>query len=286
VRRRQRSGAAGRPRLSRRALILPLVVLAGVGVGLLVAPGARSTHGGTARGRVAPVSDAQANQEAALPAPAKGFGIPRARQLAGGADITKWASVRQAIDARERPSWSSPVVVPVSTTTPEGTANLVVADGEVTRDGTSWVHARLAVLPDGRTGWIPRSALGGWTFVDTRVVVDRADLTLTLYRAGREEFRTPVGIGAPSTPTPAGHFYIRDRLTAYSSPEYGPLAFGTSARSPYETDWPEGGFIGIHGTDQPQLIPGRVSHGCIRLRNAAILKLGRLMPVGTPVTIQ
>ena len=271
-------------------LIVPLVVLVGVGVGLLVSPGGPSSRGRSAGspagGRAKPGSDAGTRQEAALPAPAKGFGIPRPQQLTGGVDITKWASVRHATDAHERPSWSSPVVVPVSTQTPEGTANLVVADGEVTRGGSSWVHARLAVLPDGRTGWIPRSALGGWTFVDTRVVVDRAALTLTLYRAGKEVFRTPVGIGKPTTPTPTGRFYIRDRLTAYASPEYGPLAFGTSARSPYETDWPAGGFIGIHGTDQPQLIPGRVSHGCIRLRNAAIIALGKLMPVGTPVTIQ
>ena len=45
------------------------------------------------------------------------------------------------------------------------------------------------------------------------------------------------------------------------------------------TDWPGGGFIGIHGTDAPGLIPGHVSHGCIRLRNAAILRLARLLPM-------
>jgi lipoprotein-anchoring transpeptidase ErfK/SrfK len=265
---------------------VPLVVLVGLGIGLLVAPRARSSRHGALSSRTSAPIAGQSRQVAALPAPTKGFGIPHAQQLRRTADITKWASVRRPIEAHQRPSWSSPVVVPVSTLTPEGTANLVVADGEVTRDGVSWVHARLAVLPDGRTGWIPRSALGGWTFVDTRVVVDRADLTLTLYRAGRKVFRTPVGIGKPSTPTPTGSFYVRDRLTAYASPEYGPLAFGTSARSPYVTDWPAGGFIGIHGTDLPGLIPGRISHGCIRLRNAAILELGKLMPVGTPVTIR
>lgn len=52
------------------------------------------------------------------------------------------------------------------------------------------------------------------------------------------------------------------------------------------TDWPGGGVVGIHGTDQPKLIPGRVSHGCVRLTNAAILRLGRLMPIGTRVTIE
>jgi hypothetical protein len=31
---------------------------------------------------------------------------------------------------------------------------------------------------------------------------------------------------------------------------------GTSARSRVLTDWPAGGFIGIHGTDEPALIPG------------------------------
>jgi hypothetical protein len=267
-------------------LVVPLVLLVGAGVGLLVAPGAQPSRGGSATSESRVQIQAQTRQLVTLPAPTKGFGIPRAQQLAGGADITTWAPVREAVTAHARPSWSSPVVVPVGLATPEGTTNLVVAEGEVTRGGVNWVHVRLAVLPDGQTGWVPRSALGGWRFVDTQVVVDQADLTLTLYRAGKVVFRTPVGIGKAATPTPTGQFYVRDRLTSYASPEYGPLAFGTSARSPYETDWPAGGFIGIHGTDQPGLIPGRISHGCIRLRNAAILKLGQLMPVGTPVTIR
>ena len=38
-------------------------------------------------------------------------------------------------------------------------------------------------------------------------------------------------------------------------------------------------------THRPDLVPGRVSHGCIRMRNADILKLAQLMPVGTPLTI-
>ena len=69
------------------------------------------------------------------------------------------------------------------------------------------------------------------------------------------------------------------------SPLYGSVAFGTSARSAVLTDWPGGGFIGIHGTDRPEILPGRVSHGCIRLRNRDIVRLARLMPVGTPVRI-
>jgi lipoprotein-anchoring transpeptidase ErfK/SrfK len=86
-------------------------------------------------------------------------------------------------------------------------------------------------------------------------------------------------------PTPRGRFYVRDRLTRYRSPAYGPVAFGTSARSPAATGWPAGGYVGIHGTDRADLVPGRISHGCIRMRNADILRLARLMPVGTPIRI-
>jgi lipoprotein-anchoring transpeptidase ErfK/SrfK len=100
-------------------------------------------------------------------------------------------------------------------------------------------------------------------------------------------FHSRVAVGRRGAPTPAGRFYVRDRLSRYArTPAYGPIAFGTSATSPTLTDWPAGGFVGIHGTDRPDLVPGRVSHGCIRLRNRDILRLARLMPVGTPVRIR
>jgi lipoprotein-anchoring transpeptidase ErfK/SrfK len=140
-------------------------------------------------------------------------------------------------------------------------------------------------VTDGAAGWVPRRAIGGYATVTTRLDVDTHALRATLYREGRPILRAPVGIGAAGTDTPTGRFYIRDKLTRYRSPAYGPVAFGTSARSPSVTDWPAGGYVGIHGTDRPDLLPGRVSHGCIRLRNADILRLARLMPVGTPLTI-
>ena len=175
----------------------------------------------------------------------------------------------------------------LSRRTPEGSANVLLVTGRA-RDarGRVWVRARLAVLPNGTTGWVPRAALGAYQTVRTRLVVSRRRLTATLLRDGRRVFRARVGVGQARWPTPRGRFYIRNRLTRYRSPSYGPLAFGTSARSETLTDWPAGGYIGIHGTDRPGLLPGRVSHGCIRMRNRDILRLGRLMAVGTPVTIR
>jgi lipoprotein-anchoring transpeptidase ErfK/SrfK len=45
------------------------------------------------------------------------------------------------------------------------------------------------------------------------------------------------------------------------------------------------GVIGIHGTNEPDAIGTDVSHGCIRIRNEAILELVPVLPLGTPVHI-
>jgi hypothetical protein len=212
--------------------------------------------------------------------------IRRLVRLSDPTGATRWAPVLHATVARAKPTVHSAPVGPLPNRTPDGTTNIVVADGESDASGTPWVHVSLAVLPNGTEGWVPRSALGGWSFVETRLVIDRARLTAILFDAGHVVFRARVGVGVPATPTPPGTFYVRDRLTGFTNPMYGPLAFGTNARSPTLTDWPGGGVVGIHGTDQPNLIPGRVSHGCVRLTNAAILRLGKLMPIGTRVTIE
>jgi hypothetical protein len=200
---------------------------------------------------------------------------------------SRWAPVIRTVLARVAPGPTAAPLTTVATRTPEGTTNILELLGTARREPSGlWQRARLAVLPNGRTGWVPRSALGGSVFLDTRLVVDRQRFRATLFRDGVPVFTAAIGIGQPQWPTPAGDFYVRDVLTRYRSPFYGPVAFGTSARSPTLTDWPGGGYIGIHGTDQPSLIPGAISHGCIRMRNADILRLAALMPVGTPITIR
>jgi lipoprotein-anchoring transpeptidase ErfK/SrfK len=47
-----------------------------------------------------------------------------------------------------------------------------------------------------------------------------------------------------------------------------------------------GGIVGLHGTNDPTSIGRRVSHGCIRMRNADIRALVRILPLGTLVTIR
>jgi hypothetical protein len=198
----------------------------------------------------------------------------------------RFAPVARRVEARAEPAATAPIVETLELETPEGTTNIVLVVGERSRPDGVWVHVRLAVLPNNLTGWVPRRALGGYHFLHTHLDVNLKRSTATLFNDGRTVFTAPIGMGKAESPTPRGEFYVRDRLSGFGDPFYGPVAFGTSARSPVFTDWPAGGFVGIHGTNEPELIPGRISHGCIRMRNADILRLGRLMPVGTPVTIR
>jgi lipoprotein-anchoring transpeptidase ErfK/SrfK len=208
--------------------------------------------------------------------------------LSNETSVTQWAHPAGRAPVRVSPSSTARVVARLHPRTEDGFSEVYEAlKQQADASGAVWVQIRVPMRPNGRTGWVQRSALGALHTVHTELVVQRARLRATLYKDGRAIFRAPVGVGMRGLSTPAGHFYIRERLRiSGSGGAYGPLAFGTSAYAPKLTDWPGGGVVGIHGTNEPQAVPGRPSHGCVRLRNRAILRLGRLMPVGTPVLIQ
>jgi hypothetical protein len=212
---------------------------------------------------------------------------PAPINLDGANHTWYWAYLDTPVNARTRPLRSAHISANLGIRTPEGTSNLVLLTKRLTSaDGSVWYQARLPILPNNTTGWIPARALSSPIKVTTHLVINREALTATLYSRGRRIFQAPIGVGTSSAPTPTGEFYVRDLLRNFDNPFYGPAAYGTSARSSVLTDWPDGGHIGIHGTNQPQLIPGHISHGCIRMTNTTILQLVRLMPIGTPITIR
>jgi hypothetical protein len=212
--------------------------------------------------------------------------VPALRILSGVNDTYRWAKLLRRAAARSAPSPSARVVDTVPFLTPENTQNLVALLESRRIKGKEWVKVRLAKLPNSSVGWVRRSDLGAFRLVRTRLIVNRGAFTITLYKAGKKVFRARIGVGQSQWPTPRGEYYVRMKLCCYGNPTYGPYAFGLSARSAVLTDWPGGGYIGIHGTNAPGLIPGRISHGCIRLRNEDITRLNRLMPVGTPVSVR
>jgi hypothetical protein len=152
--------------------------------------------------------------------------------------------------------------------------------------GQEWIQLRIPMRPNGSTGWVRVEDLDTFHLTHVQIVVNRSRLRMYLYDRGRLVWSAPVAVGKASTPTPSGHFWIRERFKiADPSSGYWPYAFGTSDYSTL-TDWPGGGVVGIHGPyHQPQDIPGRVSHGCIRLRTADDAWLARHVGLGTPIRV-
>jgi lipoprotein-anchoring transpeptidase ErfK/SrfK len=166
---------------------------------------------------------------------------------------------------------------------PDNRPTIVFAVGSAhDTSGGSWYRVHLPGRSNARRGWIAASSTL-LRAVRTRIVIDVAARTLKLYDDGQLRYRTIVAVGRPGMETPTGNFYV---TAAYHATEaaLGAYAFETSAYSKL-SDWPGGGVIGIHGTPQPQLLGKAVSHGCVRVSNAAALTLERLVPVGTAISI-
>jgi len=201
--------------------------------------------------------------------------------------IAHWAVLMRPAVVRTKPGLASRIITKLPAGTTDGTQNDVLVLSRIDiSPRQSWYRVRLPILPNNTLGYIQARDLSPLYSVNTHLYINRSALTATLKRNGKVVFKTRVGLGKSYWPTPRGEFYVRDKLTNFNNPFYGPVAFGISARSAVLTDWPGGGYVGIHGTNQPQLIPGYISHGCIRLRNPAIVALSRLMKVGSPVSIR
>ncbi len=199
---------------------------------------------------------------------------------------TRWVHAQETTKILAEPRRGARAVTRLRFFTEDKAAEVYIAlDGRMDSAGRKWLHIRVPMRPNGRTGWVLQDAVSRLYVVRTQLVIDRRALRAKLYRKGRLIWSAAVGIGASRTPTPRGDFWIRERLKGLGDgTSYGPWAFGTSAYSNL-SDWPGGGVVGIHGTNRPGLIPGRPSHGCVRVRNDRIRRLARLMPVGTPVRI-
>ncbi len=198
---------------------------------------------------------------------------------------TTWALANYRGKIHSQPSTHSHVITKLLLGTPDGLGlqTYELLSEQDTNSGL-WVRLRIPGRPNGRIGWVQRGALEGFQVVHTEIVVNRAARSLVLYRNGKAILQAPVGVGKPSTPTPAGHFWITEAFVS-TDPFYGPYAFGTTDYSTL-SEWPGGGVVGLHGTDEPSLVPGDPSHGCIRLYNSDILRLKKLVPIGTPIWVQ
>jgi hypothetical protein len=212
---------------------------------------------------------------------------PTRVSLSNERTATTWAHPLEEVNIRARPLAKARTIARTHLATEDGFPDVDLLLSALTdASGHEWVRLRIPGRPNGRTGWVPRAALGEFHVTHWLIEIHLSARRLQAYYNGKLRFSAPVGVGKPSTPTPPGHFWIREifRLADRSNP-YWPYAMGTSDYSTL-TDWPGGGVVGIHGDlGEPQLIPGDPSHGCVRMHAGDLMWLVPHITLGTPVRI-
>jgi hypothetical protein len=154
----------------------------------------------------------------------------------------------------------------------------------VVRAANGWLQVLLPVRPNNSVGWIRAGAVDLMPSHD-EVVVDLAAHELEWRHELTVVLRTPVAVGAASSPTPPGEYFVTDVLAGGGA--YGPFILALNGHSDTYTEFGGGDArIALHGTNDPASIGTAASHGCVRLPNDLITQLASRLAPGTPVTIR
>jgi lipoprotein-anchoring transpeptidase ErfK/SrfK len=146
-------------------------------------------------------------------------------------------------------------------------------------------------LPDGK----PVKAAPG-----IAVFIDGATHSLTVRdAAGTTLMHAPVTIGSEKDPLPVGGwkvvgvswnpvFNYNPDLFWDADPTHAKAKIPAGPNNPVGVVWVDINkeHFGLHGSPEPSTVGRTESHGCIRLTNWDATKLGRLVSVGTAVSIQ
>ncbi len=150
---------------------------------------------------------------------------------------------------------------------------------------TEWARLLLPRRPNGKTGWV-RSDVLRFRLNAIRVIIDQSDRRTYVLRNGRKVLSVRNAVGTPATPTPTGRFAVAEEIRVPNG-FLGPMVIVTSGFSEVLNEYAGGnGRFAMHGTSLPGLIGTRASHGCIRHRNADILRIASLVSPGTPIIIR
>jgi lipoprotein-anchoring transpeptidase ErfK/SrfK len=216
--------------------------------------------------------------------PARSNGAPRAVEAASTPFPKAGVILRTRLTAHASASSASKVVkvFPQFRRDFRPTTLLVLGEAKDAK-GVRWLRISLPMRPNGRKGWVKATSVQTRP-VRSSIVIDLSARKLRVLENGKTRYATRVAIGRRGMETPTGgNFYV----TATFKPKerfLGAFAFETSAYSKL-SEWPGGGVVGLHGTSMPWLLGKAVSHGCVRMSNAAALVLKRLTPAGTPLRI-
>lgn len=134
-------------------------------------------------------------------------------------------------------------------------------------------------------GWIALRGLSA-SHTGIRVEADLSEHRITVRRGDDVLFRAPAATGSPASPTPAGRYFVTDRVPFPAGSSLGTFAFGISGIQPrLPAGWSGGDQLAIHGTNAPWSIGRSASAGCLRVSEQTLDRLKPLLRLGTPVVI-
>ena len=108
----------------------------------------------------------------------------------------------------------------------------------------------------------------------------------------------PIAIGRKGHETPTGRFRIDEMVEHPEFPKLDPKdrsrvleRIPPGPQNPLGVRWMtfargEGWTVGIHGTPRPELLGRAVSGGCIRMRNADVIRVYDRVGLGTTVIVE
>lgn len=201
--------------------------------------------------------------------------------------IQRWlvAKAVRAANVYARPSTDAHVKLAFDKRNINDYPTVFLVDHTRETGGRVWYNVWVAMSPNGSRGWIREGDVAIYP-TTAKIEIDLSERTLTVFRRGLRLGTFKVAVGMPGLATPTGFFYVNQKLKpAAPGGAFGALAIGISAFQPKLPNWPQGGPIAIHGTDQPELIGKAVSHGCVRMRDQDVLKVSDWVPTGSPVII-
>ncbi|MBI2684029.1 MAG: L,D-transpeptidase [Actinobacteria bacterium] len=189
---------------------------------------------------------------------------------------------------RTRPTYR---VVPFARLSPVaplggGTTTLLVTGRSCDLHERLWLRVFLPQRPNGTQAWILRDVVVVRR-VRFRIEIDQSARRLTLFRSNRRFMTIPVAVGKPMTPTPNGRFALAEEIATNDPGGFlGPIVLPITGFSNKLNEYKGGnGRVALHGTSLPGLIGRRASNGCVRMRNADVVRLARYASPGIPVWI-
>jgi L,D-transpeptidase catalytic domain len=152
-----------------------------------------------------------------------------------------------------------------------------------------WLRVALPRRPNGSAAWIPADHTHMY-FTRWRIELSTVKRRMVVYHGLRVARSFRVVVGARATPTPHGLFAVDEKIAQRDPTGFlGPWALHLTAFSDVLDDYGGGpGRVAIHGRGAGSLVDplgSARSHGCIRIDNAPVRWLARVVPLGAPVHI-